>query len=118
MEYVSPLRSVNRVPCTRLCLLFQNSSGPYPKNPLPLLRDVGGGVALIEVSSFILFFRSEFSSFTVFISSSISVNLVLNSSTSFCRFCNISNVDIFVLMAAFAASDDEVATPMVIDIME
>ena len=73
---------------------------------------------MIEVSSFILFFRSEFSSFTVFISSSISVNLVLNSSTSFCRFCNISNVDIFVLMAAFAASDDEVATPMVIDIME
>jgi hypothetical protein len=72
----------------------------------------------MDVSSFILFLRSEFSSFTVCISSSISVSLVLNSSTNLCRFCSISNVFVLVLMAAMAAIDDGVGTPMVMDIME
>jgi hypothetical protein len=75
--------------------------------------------SFIEVSSFILFFSSEFSSFTVCISSSISVSLVLNSSTNFCRFCSISNVVLLVLIAAAAASVDAVGTPMVVrDIMD
>ena len=133
MESVRSSRSANRVslrtqsraPLTlsRLCsyyfyvkTLCQNSSAPYPKNPL---RDGDGdGEALMDVSSFILFLRSEFSSFTVCISSSISVSLVLNSSTNLCRFCSISNVFVLVLMAATAAIDDEVGTPMAIDIME
>jgi len=140
MESVSPLRSKDgRHQCrqgvrvakdgrgVRACAEYimviwhQNSPAPYPKNPL---RDGDGdgdgdGEAFMDVSSFILFLRSEFSSFTVCISSSISVSLVLNSSTNLCRFCSISNVDIFVLMAATAAIDDGVGTPMVvIDIME
>jgi len=102
-----------------MVLWHQNSSAPYPKNPL---RDGDGdedGEAFMDVSSFILFLRSEFSSFTVCISSSISVSLVLNSSTNLCRFCSISNVFVLVLMAATAAIDDGVGTPMVvIDIME
>ena len=94
----------------------QNSSAPYPNNPL---RDGDGdcdGDAFIDVSSFILFFSSVFSSFTVCISSSISVSLVLNSSTNLCRFCSISNVFVLILMAATAAIDDAVGTPMAIDI--
>ena len=99
-----------------MVLWHQNSSAPYPKNPL---RDGDGdGEPLMDVSSFILFFSSAFSSFTVCISSSISVSLVLNSSTNLCRFCSISNVFVLVLMAATAAIDDEVGTPMAIDIME
>ena len=99
-----------------MVLWHQNSSAPYPKNPL---RDGDGdGEAFMDVSSFILFLRSEFSSFTVCISSSISVSLVLNSSTNLCRFCSISNVFVLVLMAAMAAIDDEVGTPMAMDIME
>ena len=95
-------------------ILYQNSSAPYPKNPL---RDADAdGDAFIDVSSFILFLRSEFSSFTVCISSSISVSLVLNSSTNLCRFCSISNVFVLVLTAATAAIDDAVGTPMAIDI--
>ena len=90
----------------------QNSSAPYPNNPL---RD-GDGDAFIDVSSFILFLSSEFSSFTVCISSSISVSLVLNSSTNLCRFCSIANEFVLVLTAATAAIDDAVGTPMVIDI--
>ena len=99
-----------------MVIWHQNSSAPYPNNPL---RDGDGdGDAFIDVSSFILFFSSVFSSFTVCISSSISVSLVLNSSTNLCRFCSISNVFVLVLMAATAAIDDAVGTPMVMDIME
>ena len=132
MESVSPLRSKGRserqgvrlkrtvFPCShcRACAEYimviwnQNSSAPYPNNPL---RD-GDGDAFIDVSSFILFFSSVFSSFTVCISSSISVSLVLNSSTNLCRFCSISNVFVLVLTAATAAIDDAVGTPMAIDI--
>jgi hypothetical protein len=107
----------NRVLCLLCCnavVRFQNSSAPYPKNPL--LRE--GDDALIDVISFILFFKSEFSSFTVCISSSISISLVLNSSTNFCKCCNISNVVLLILIAAAAASVDAVGTPMVRDIME
>jgi hypothetical protein len=121
------LRTQSRAPLTlsRLCsyyfyvkTLCQNSPAPYPNNPLRDGDGDGDGEAFMDVSSFILFLRSEFSSFTVCISSSISVSLVLNSSTNLCRFCSISNVDIFVLMAATAAIDDGVGTPMVMDIME
>lgn len=73
--------------------------------------------SFIDVSSFILFFSSVFSSFTVCISSSISVSLVLKSSTNFCRFCSISNVVLLVLIAAAAASVDAVGTPMVMGII-
>ena len=111
----SPLRSANSVSlCTQTHTVapwHQNSSAPYPNNPL---RD---GDAFIDVSSFILFFSSEFSSLTVCISSFISVSLVLNSYTNFCRFCNISNVFVLVLTAAMAAIDDAVGTPMTRDIM-
>ena len=104
--------STHTVAPVLILFLCQNSSAPYPNNPL---RD-GDGDAFIDVSSFILFLRSEFSSFTVCISSSISVSLVLNSSTNLCRFCSISNVFVLVLMAATAAIDDAVGTPMAIDI--
>lgn len=95
-------------------ILYQNSSAPYPQNPL---RDADGE-AFIDVSSFILFFSSVFSSFTVSISSSISMSLVLNSSTNLCRFCSISNVVVLVLTAETAAIDDAVGTPTTRDIIE
>ena len=100
-----------------MVIWHQNSPAPYPKNPLRDGDGDGDGEALMDVSSFILFLRSEFSSFTVCISSSISVSLVLNSSTNLCRFCSIANEFVLVLTAATAAIDDAVGTPMRVDIM-
>ena len=101
-----------------MVIWHQNSSAPYPQNPLRDADADADGDAFVDVSSFTLFFKSVFSSFTISISSSISMSLVLNSSTNLCRFCSISNVFVLVLTAEMAAIDDAVGTPMVIDIME